>query len=160
MKTISSRWPGVWLLGLALVTTPPLIAQDTHEAIAVAEPLTYAVVYSDSAGQSHFADRQVDFKLIDYAPPAPPISVSQPTPADGIAYLSSPAGWTGDWHPAPRRQMILCLSGEVEVEVSDGEIRTFGPGALLLVEDTIGSGHITRVVGRDRAYLAAVPFPD
>jgi hypothetical protein len=30
------------------------------------------------------------------------------------------------------------------VEVSDGEKRVFGPGSVLLVEDTTGKGHITR----------------
>jgi len=135
-------------------------AQDSLASIAVAEPFTYAVVFSDSTGLSHFADRQISFELTDYAPPAPPISVSQPTIAENIVYLSSPSGWSGDWHPAPRRQMIFCLSGEIEVEVSDGEVRSFAPGAALLVEDTTGKGHITRVVGQDRAYLAAVPFPN
>jgi len=146
------------------LSVEPLRAQLSEpigdESITVAEPLTYAVVYSDSAGLSHFADREIDFELIDYAPPAPPISVSQATPAENVVYLSSPAGWTGDWHPAPHRQMIFCLSGQIEVEVSDGEIRTFGPGDLVLVDDTTGRGHITRVVGGDRVYLAATPVPD
>jgi predicted ester cyclase/quercetin dioxygenase-like cupin family protein len=146
------------------LSVEPLAARQSewegNESIPVAGPLAQAVVYSDSAGLSHFADRQIDFSLIDYAPPAPPVSVSQATPAENIVYLSSPAGWTGDWHTAPRRQVIFCLAGRMEVEVSDGEVRTFGPGAVLLVEDTSGRGHITRVVGRDRAYLAAVPFPE
>lgn len=143
----------------AVETLPLAPPEDGLESIPVAEPITYSVVYSDSSGLSHFADRQVDFELIDYAPPAPAVSVSEPTPAEAIVYLSSPSGWNGDWHPAPRRQMIFCLSGEMEVEVSDGEVRTFVPGAFLLVEDTTGTGHITRVVSRDRAYLAAVPLP-
>jgi quercetin dioxygenase-like cupin family protein len=45
--------------------------------------------------------------------------------------------------------MIFCLSGEIEAEVSDGEVRRFGPGAVILLEDTSGPGHITRVVGED-----------
>jgi hypothetical protein len=35
----------------------------------------------------------------------------------------------------------------VEVEASDGEVRRFGPGEAVLVEDTGGKGHITRNVG-------------
>ena len=159
MRTMFPRWPSVVPFVLVLAMARSASAQEADESITVAEPLTYAVVYSDSVGVSHFADRRIDFGLIDYAPPAPPISVSQPMPSENIVYLSSPAGWYGDWHPAPRRQMIFCLSGEIEAEVSDGEVRRFGPGAVILLEDTSGQGHITRVVGEDRVYLAAVPIP-
>jgi hypothetical protein len=47
----------------------------------------------------------------------------------------------------PRRQFIVHVEGEVEVEVSDGEVRRFSPGSVVLVEDTHGTGHITRPVG-------------
>lgn len=50
-------------------------------------------------------------------------------------------------HPAPRRQFVVQLAGEVEVEASDGEVRRLGPGAVVLVEDTDGRGHVTRPIG-------------
>ena len=50
-------------------------------------------------------------------------------------------------HTAPRRQLIVSLSGESEVTVSDGETRRFGPGSVVLVEDTSGKGHRTRRIG-------------
>jgi hypothetical protein len=50
-------------------------------------------------------------------------------------------------HPAPRRQFVVQLAGEVDVEASDGEVRRLGPGAVVLVEDTEGPGHVTRAVG-------------
>ena len=159
MRNPYARWATVMALALVCILARSLKAQEPSESIAVAEPLTYTVVYSDSLGLSHFADRHIDFELVDYAPPAPPISVSEVTEADGLVFISSPGGWYGDWHPAPRRQMIFCLSGKLEVEVSDGEVRRFGPGAVILVEDTSGQGHVTRVVGEDRAYLLAAPTP-
>jgi hypothetical protein len=42
---------------------------------------------------------------------------------------------------------VVVLRGAVEVEVTDGSRRTFGPGDLLRAEDTGGSGHVTRPVG-------------
>jgi quercetin dioxygenase-like cupin family protein len=77
-----------------------------------------------------------------------------------MTVISSPAGWQGDWHPAPRRQVMFVLAGELEVRVSDGEVRRFGPGAMLLVEDTTGTGHVSSVVGADRAYMVNVPLAD
>ena len=144
----------------SMIPTSLLEAQNMIDTIVVAEPLTYVRIYADSTGASHFDDAQFDMSLADYAPPAPPISVSDVVPADGVMFLSSPIGWFGDFHPAPRRQFIFFLSGELEVEVSDGETRRFGPGAMLVLEDTVGQGHVSRVVGEERAYIVAVPITD
>ena len=51
-------------------------------------------------------------------------------------------------HNAPKRLLIIQLNGTIEVEVSDGEIRRFGPGSAVLVEDTTGKGHLTRNVSQ------------
>lgn len=127
-------------------------------ALPVAETLAYVRVHADSSGASHFVDEELAFHLADFAPPAPPVSVTDTQSAEGVVFLSSPSGWFGDWHPAPRRQFIFVLQGNLEVEVSDGETRQFGAGAVILVEDTSGQGHITRVAGEERAYLVAVPL--
>ena len=60
----------------------------------------------------------------------------------------------------PRRQFVLGLVGELEVEVSDGEVRRFGPGSVILVEDTSGKGHLSRVVGTERSMAAAIRLAD
>ena len=67
--------------------------------------------------------------------------------AERVVFSQFPAGWVGDWHPAPRLQFFIQLSGELEVEVGDGEVRRFSAGCVVLLEDTSGKGHITRVVG-------------
>src|SRR5437870_989233 len=55
--------------------------------------------------------------------------------------------YTSDWHPAPRRQFVVLLTGAVEVTVSDGETRPFGPGSVFLVEDIAGAGRREPVGG-------------
>ena len=74
--------------------------------------------------------------------------------------ISSPPGWYGDWHPAPRRQLLFTLSGKLDVEVSNGEIRVFGHGSIILVEDTTGKGHVSRAISSERVYMAVVPLED
>lgn len=69
-------------------------------------------------------------------------------------------GWHGDWHPAPRRELVIYLSGEGEIEASDGEVRELTPGTVLLAEDTRGKGHITRVTGSSEVSLVIVLLPD
>jgi hypothetical protein len=49
-----------------------------------------------------------------------------------------------DQHTAPRRQLVITLSGEVEIETSDGNTRRFRQGDVLLADDTTGVGHISR----------------
>jgi mannose-6-phosphate isomerase-like protein (cupin superfamily) len=60
---------------------------------------------------------------------------------------SVPAGWVGDWHPTPCRQFYIQLSGELEIQVGNGEIRKFSAGSIILVEDTSGRGHVSRNQG-------------
>ena len=160
MQHLSAFFLVVVLIVSNAIFPSAMEAQPPPRGIPVAEPLEYVRVYADPSGASHFGDGQVDFNLADYSPPAPPISVSDSTPAEGVLFLSSPEGWYGDFHPAPRRQFIFFLSGELEVEVSDGEKRRFGPGSVLVLEDTTGQGHVSRVVGDERAYIAAVPIMD
>lgn len=63
--------------------------------------------------------------------------------------------WAGetdlDFHPAPRRQLIVTLSGEAEVETGDGTKMRFLPGDVMLAEDTSGQGHISRYRNDRRA---------
>ncbi len=117
-------------------------------------------VYNDSEGTTHFGEVDVLLTPVDFAPPAPSINVSPLAPARHYGFLSAPPGWDGDWHPAPWRLLTLHLAGEVEVEVSDGEVRRFGPGSVVLAEDTSGAGHRSRVVGLTDAVLALVQLPD
>ncbi len=51
---------------------------------------------------------------------------------------------------------IFFLSGEMEFEASDGEVRPGVPGQAILLEDTTGKGHSSRVTGNADAVLALV----
>jgi quercetin dioxygenase-like cupin family protein len=109
----------------------------------------YTRLYADEGGVSHFEDGEIALNEVAYAPPAPPYLLSEPEAARAVAVTEIPAGWVGDWHPSPKLQWWFQLSGEVEVEVGDGENRRFGPGDIVRVEDTSGRGHVTRVVSAE-----------
>jgi hypothetical protein len=116
---------------------------------------TYTRLYTDEAGESHFDEAEIDLVLTDYAPPAAPLFLSAFTPARQFGFMKAPAAWSSDWHPSAARNMFFVLSGEWEVTASDGETRRFGVGSILLVEDTSGKGHRSRVVS-DVDSLAAM----
>jgi len=93
------------------------------------------------------------------APPAPPLYVSATNPASAHLFYSFEPGWTGELHPAPARQFLALLSGAVEVETTDGAVRRFGPGDLVLLEDTAGWGHRTRNICDGYLTFFVVPAP-
>lgn len=103
-------------------------------------------LYATNNGESRFADEEVDFSLTDYAPPAPPLDLSPIRTAKQFAFMTAPAGWFSDWHPSSARNFFVVLTGEWEVTASDGETRRFGVSSILLVEDTTGKGHTSRVL--------------
>jgi len=107
----------------------------------------YARIYCDADGASHWADVEIDLSPVAYAPPSPAIDVSVPFVTTSAVLFSIPAGWYGDWHPTPRRQLYVILSGRLEVTTTGGETRTLAPGDIVLVEDEVAPGHITRAVG-------------
>lgn len=81
-----------------------------------------------------------------------------PGPAASAWFRETPAGDFQDWHPAPRRQWVIILRGQLEIGVGDGTLHRFGPGDARLVEDTTGAGHTTRVVGSGPCLMMFVPL--
>jgi quercetin dioxygenase-like cupin family protein len=56
-----------------------------------------------------------------------------------------PAGLTEvSWHNSPSRKIVICLTGQMEYETSDGDVRRLPAGSVVLSEDTTGKGHISR----------------
>jgi quercetin dioxygenase-like cupin family protein len=117
--------------------------------------MKYSILYTDSKGTSHFKTADISFTATNFAPPAPPVGLSEFMDASKMVFFSIPKGWFGDWHPAPKKQFFCCLMGEAELVAGDGEKRRFRSGDVFLLEDTSGQGHTTRVIGDD-AFVAAV----
>jgi hypothetical protein len=122
--------------------------------------MEYVRIYADIEGRTHFEEVEEALAAVDFAPPAAPQHVSAFAPASRVGFLSVPPGWFGDWHPVPCRQFLFYLAGEIEIEVGDGEVRRFGPGNVLLAEDTDGRGHTTRAVSAGPVRAAVVQLPD
>ena len=79
-------------------------------------------------------------------------------PTTTITFSTWPVGRFIDWHPAPRRQFVIILQGQLEIGLSDGSKHVFGPGDARLVEDTTGKGHQTRVASQVPVVTATVPL--
>jgi hypothetical protein len=111
--------------------------------------MTVVRLYTGPDNKSHFEDIQIPLKdagKIGF--------ISELYKATGVVFRETTGDYNYDFHPAPRRQYVVNLEGEVEIEVGDGTKRIFRTGDILLAEDTTGQGHISRAVaGKPRKSL-------
>ena len=118
--------------------------------------MRYARLFTDDSGESHFDDIEIEFKATDYVQSAPPLDFSATLPASQVAFMRAPAGWNSDFHVSSSRNMFVVLGGEWEVTASDGESRRFAAASALLVEDTTGTGHSSRVMSNTESVAVVV----
>ncbi|TYO96117.1 hypothetical protein EDC39_11564 [Geothermobacter ehrlichii] len=113
------------------------------------ETMRVTRLYTGDDGESRFEDIEVE--LAD----AGPIGFLSPAvPVGRLIFRLTDGDYDYDWHNAPERQYVIMLEGEVDIEAGSGEVRRFGPGDILLVEDVDGRGHRSRAVdGRPRRSL-------
>jgi quercetin dioxygenase-like cupin family protein len=90
-------------------------------------------LYSGDDGESHFED---------LAAGGVSSLFSKMQAATGVLFKNDPSPHILDWHPAPRRQYCVTLSGSVDIRIGDGTVKTFKPGDVFLAEDLTGQGHI------------------
>ena len=105
-------------------------------------------LYTGGDGQSHIEPIDIEQKA----------EWLKGLPTTQISFRVWPKGEFLDWHPAPRRQFVIILSGQLEIGCGDGTTQVFGPGDARLVEDTTGKGHTTRVLGAEPCLTATIPL--
>lgn len=116
--------------------------------------MQYVRLYATPDGESHFEDVEVEMQATTTTTGVSTNKGRSESLGDALTFNrldpdstdpgSPSSGEWGPWHPDPRREFVVWLEGEVEMQVSDGEVRRFGPGTLLLVEATTGKGHKNR----------------
>lgn len=72
--------------------------------------------------------------------------LSRPFAIASAVFAELPAELDQHWHGAPNRQLVVVLSGRLEVETTDGATRRWGPGGMFMADDSGGTGHKTRVL--------------
>jgi hypothetical protein len=111
--------------------------------------MNYTRMFADDNGETHFED--VEVPAADNGRSS---MLSDVFRVKGLQFRYTRPDYDLDFHNAPRRQFIVNLTGGVEIEVSDGEVRRFEPGTVFLAEDTNGKGHKSRALdGKERFSL-------
>ena len=86
--------------------------------------------------------------------------MADPIAVTNVQFRRTSPDYFIDWHTAPRKQFVITLAGESEVEVGDGSKIRLYPGHILLAEDTTGQGHISRAIGSDDRISLFLPLAD
>ncbi|MGH8226413.1 MAG: hypothetical protein ACREU3_00695 [Steroidobacteraceae bacterium] len=164
-------------------------AEETRRMPSSRYVLHYVHLYSGARGISHFRDERLTLRSASKPGPAgKPAPASQLRSAgrsgsasvhDDASVLSAPndlisytlstrsdatllllkRGAKEDWHRAPRRMWLIVVQGMARVTAGDGEVRRFGPGSVLLMDDTTGKGHITQAIGKLDHIALTIPAP-
>jgi len=66
-----------------------------------------------------------------------------------IRIAETEPGGSYDWHPAPRKQYVITLTGTVEFTFGHGDILIVKPGDVFLANDLEGEGHKWCILGDD-----------
>ena len=109
------------------------------------ERVTCLRIFADANGETHMEDVDIVLQPKQLFKDNPPLRLTDNFAASWYNICYVPSGMHEvDWHNPPQRLLVLWLTGEVEFETSDGDIRRLPAGSVVLAEDTTGKGHISR----------------
>ncbi len=129
----------------------------TDEALQAQErtPIRVTRIYTGDDGKTHAEEYDVPLTSQRGA-----TELSDPVDVTSVQFRRTSPDYFIDWHTAPRRQYVITLSGESEVEIGDGSVIRLHPGHILLAEDTTGQGHISRAVGSEDRISIFLPLAE
>jgi hypothetical protein len=137
-----------WVPTLAIVTGARWIGGESVSAQGNT-PVKVTRIYTGPDGKTKAEEFQIPLTPRDRGR-----DVASPVALTTLQVRRTNQNYFLDWHPASRRQLVVTLSGESEIELEGGRKIRLGPGHILLAEDTTGKGHISRAVGsKDRITL-------
>ena len=122
-------------LGGRFLVTDPIAAQERT-------PIKVTRIYTGDDGKTHAEE------------------LSDAVPITSVQFRRNSPDYFIDWHTAPRRQYVITLAGESEVEIGDGTKIRLYPGHILLAEDVDGQGHISRALGSEDRLSIFLPLAD
>jgi len=124
-------------------------------AAAGRTPVPVTRLYSGADGQTHAEEMDVKFTP---RPGGDKYEQAEIVKATSTQVVRAAPGYVQDWHPAPRRQYVITISGHGEIELAGGKKIPMAPGRILLVEDVMGKGHLTRTIGNQDRVSIIVPL--
>lgn len=108
-------------------------------------------------GSSRFDSGELQFVPVEDVAPGGTFAVSGLGARESGIVRFDP-GFRCGFHNSPTATWMLFMQGSMEIEVSDGVTRTFGPGDAIEFHDATGQGHRSRVIGDTPVVAATAGF--
>ncbi len=102
--------------------------------------------YAAASGESRFQEVEVPIDQPKRDGDGNTYHFSKPYASPGVMFVELPEGLVQTWHHAPARQIVVVVSGVLEVGTSDGQKRQWRTGETFIADDLTGKGHTTRVL--------------
>jgi hypothetical protein len=115
------------------------------------KPITLTHVFTGADGTSH-----VEVKEIKLTPRGD-AELSDMAAVSGLQFRRQAPTFFEDFHPASRKQYVITLKGEGEIELANGQKIVARAGDVLLMEDVTGKGHISRGRGTEDRITLFIP---
>lgn len=113
--------------------------------LATDERVTCLRIYADANGETHMQEVEFALQSKQVFEDNLPLRLSETLASSGCRFCRVPEGMREvAWHNPPQRKLVIWLTGEVEFETSDGDVRRLAAGSAVFAEDTTGKGHISR----------------
>lgn len=123
----------------------PLEAVKPEE---IHDSATFTTICGEKDGDTYFVDQDIEL-LPKYALGF----YSKDFPVKSFAIRKIDESSFLNWHTIQRPQYTVYLTGEIEIEVSNGIKRRFKNGDIVFFNDLFGKGHITRVIKPGQAIV-------
>ena len=130
--------------GIGVVADVGWFAADAAQA-QERTPIRVTRIYTGDDGKTHAEEYDVPLTTQRGA-----TELSDPVDVTSVQFRRTSPDYFIDWHTAPRRQYVITLQGESEVEMGDGSVIRLHPG----------QGHISRAVGNEDRISVFLPLAD
>jgi len=131
-------------------------ARTDRDAVAAQtrKPITLTHVFTGPDGMSHAEVKQISLT------PGGDAELSEMARVNGLQFRRQAPTYFQDFHPASRKQYVVTLRGEGEIELANGQKIVARAGDVLLMEDITGKGHISRGRGTEDRITLFIPVAD
>ena len=144
-----------WIPTLAIVFSIRWLSSAPVEA-QERTPIMVTRIFTGDDNQTHAEEYEIPLERTGQGSTA----VSEQVEVSSLLFRRTSSDYYIDFHNAPRRQYVITLAGESEVELGDGTKVRLYPGHILLAEDLEGQGHISRAVGSEDRISIFLPLAE
>jgi quercetin dioxygenase-like cupin family protein len=114
--------------------------------------------YATADGGSRFTEIDIPVEHAQPDADGNTLRFSNAYVSPNVRFAELPEGMVQGWHHAPARQIVVVLSGVLEVGTSDNQTRRWRAGEAFLADDLTGKGHTTRTV-EGPVHVLFAPLP-